>query len=194
MRLANKVSIITGAGAGMGYAAAHLFAREGSKVAVVDLRRSGRPGRRRVSSRGGRRRRVLPLRCRRPRQRRSDDERCGRPLRQARRALQQRREQPWRLRPDPHPRYRRFRPGHAHQHQGNVSLQQVRDPASPGERGRLGDQCRLGRRPGRLGRRRRAVYGEGRHRTHDEGGGARLCTAKHQGQLPVPRLDPHGAD
>ena len=33
MRLANKVSIITGAGAGMGYAAAHLFAREGSKVA-----------------------------------------------------------------------------------------------------------------------------------------------------------------
>ena len=37
MRLANKVSIITGAGAGMGYAAAHLFAREGSKVAVVDF-------------------------------------------------------------------------------------------------------------------------------------------------------------
>ncbi len=36
MRLANKVSIITGAGAGMGYAAAHLFAREGSKVAIVD--------------------------------------------------------------------------------------------------------------------------------------------------------------
>ena len=37
MRLANKVSIITGAGAGMGYAAAHLFAREGSKVAIVDV-------------------------------------------------------------------------------------------------------------------------------------------------------------
>ncbi len=37
MRLANKVSIITGAGAGMGYAAARLFAREGSKVAIVDI-------------------------------------------------------------------------------------------------------------------------------------------------------------
>jgi NAD(P)-dependent dehydrogenase (short-subunit alcohol dehydrogenase family) len=37
MRLRNKVSLITGAGAGMGYAAAHLFAREGSKVAVVDF-------------------------------------------------------------------------------------------------------------------------------------------------------------
>ena len=37
MRLANKVSIITGSGAGMGYAAAQLFAREGSKVAVVDI-------------------------------------------------------------------------------------------------------------------------------------------------------------
>ena len=37
MRLANKVSLITGAGAGMGYAAAHMFAREGSDVAVVDF-------------------------------------------------------------------------------------------------------------------------------------------------------------
>jgi NAD(P)-dependent dehydrogenase (short-subunit alcohol dehydrogenase family) len=37
MRLSNKVAIVTGAGAGMGYAAAHLFAREGSKVAVVDI-------------------------------------------------------------------------------------------------------------------------------------------------------------
>ena len=37
MRLANKVSLITGAGAGMGYAAAHMFAREGSAIAVVDV-------------------------------------------------------------------------------------------------------------------------------------------------------------
>ncbi|HEY7350109.1 MAG TPA: glucose 1-dehydrogenase [Ktedonobacterales bacterium] len=37
MRLANKVAIITGAGSGMGRAAALLFAREGAKVAVADL-------------------------------------------------------------------------------------------------------------------------------------------------------------
>ncbi len=37
MRLANKVAIITGAGSGMGRAAALLFAREGAKVVVADL-------------------------------------------------------------------------------------------------------------------------------------------------------------
>jgi hypothetical protein len=40
MRLAKKVSLITGAGAGMGYAAAHLFAREGSAIAIVDVDRT----------------------------------------------------------------------------------------------------------------------------------------------------------
>jgi NAD(P)-dependent dehydrogenase (short-subunit alcohol dehydrogenase family) len=37
MKLANKVAIITGAGAGMGKAAAILFAREGAKIAAVDV-------------------------------------------------------------------------------------------------------------------------------------------------------------
>ncbi len=37
MRLANKIAIITGAGSGMGRAAALLFAREGAKVAVADV-------------------------------------------------------------------------------------------------------------------------------------------------------------
>ena len=54
MRLANKVSIITGAGAGMGYAAAHFFAREGSKVAVVDIdEATGRAAAESVRAQGG---------------------------------------------------------------------------------------------------------------------------------------------
>jgi NAD(P)-dependent dehydrogenase (short-subunit alcohol dehydrogenase family) len=40
MKLANKIAIITGAAGGMGQAAATLFAREGAKVAVVDLTES----------------------------------------------------------------------------------------------------------------------------------------------------------
>jgi NAD(P)-dependent dehydrogenase (short-subunit alcohol dehydrogenase family) len=54
MRLENKVSIITGAGAGMGYAAAHLFAREGSKVAIVDCdEATGRAAAESVRAAGG---------------------------------------------------------------------------------------------------------------------------------------------
>jgi 3-oxoacyl-[acyl-carrier protein] reductase len=37
MRLAGKVALITGAGSGMGRAAATLFAREGAKIAVIDV-------------------------------------------------------------------------------------------------------------------------------------------------------------
>jgi NAD(P)-dependent dehydrogenase (short-subunit alcohol dehydrogenase family) len=54
MRLANKVSLITGAGAGMGYAAAHMFAREGSAIAVVDLdKASGNAAAESVRAAGG---------------------------------------------------------------------------------------------------------------------------------------------
>ncbi len=39
MRLAGKVSVITGAGSGIGQAAAVLFAQEGAKVVVADIKR-----------------------------------------------------------------------------------------------------------------------------------------------------------
>ena len=38
MRLQDKTAIITGAARGMGRSAALLFAKEGAKVAVVDMR------------------------------------------------------------------------------------------------------------------------------------------------------------
>ena len=42
MKLANKVAIITGAAGGMGQAAAILFAQEGARVAVIDLKKNGK--------------------------------------------------------------------------------------------------------------------------------------------------------
>ena len=50
MRLENKIAIITGAGSGMGRAASLLFAREGAKIAAIDINLATPPRRLRSRS------------------------------------------------------------------------------------------------------------------------------------------------
>jgi NAD(P)-dependent dehydrogenase (short-subunit alcohol dehydrogenase family) len=68
-RLDGKVTLITGAGAGIVRAAALLFAKEGAKVVVADFKRSRRAGDREAGCLGWRRSRKRELRCRPRRQR-----------------------------------------------------------------------------------------------------------------------------
>ena len=42
MKLSHKVALITGAGSGIGQAAAILFAKEGAYVTVIDINSNGR--------------------------------------------------------------------------------------------------------------------------------------------------------
>src|SRR6266511_5602286 len=44
MKLKDKVALVTGAGSGIGQATALLFAQEGAKIAVVDLREDAAKG------------------------------------------------------------------------------------------------------------------------------------------------------
>ncbi len=54
MRLENKIAIITGAGSGMGRAASLLFAREGAKIAAIDINQdSAEETAKRIKSEGG---------------------------------------------------------------------------------------------------------------------------------------------
>jgi len=64
-RLEGKVTLITGAGAGIGRAAAVLFAKEGAKVVVADFNEQARR-KREVGCLGWRRSREYKMRCRRP--------------------------------------------------------------------------------------------------------------------------------
>src|SRR5580700_2508746 len=60
MKLANKVALITGAGSGMGLAAAMLFASEGAAVVAVDVQATAAETARRIVADGGR---ALALRA-----------------------------------------------------------------------------------------------------------------------------------
>lgn len=54
MRLTNKVAIITGAGRGIGFAAAQAFVREGAKVVVAEIdEQLGRTAETRLRADGG---------------------------------------------------------------------------------------------------------------------------------------------
>ena len=61
MKLEDRVALVTGAGSGIGRASALLFAREGAKVAVVDVRDdAAKETAQRIESEGGQ---GLPIRC-----------------------------------------------------------------------------------------------------------------------------------
>jgi len=61
MKLKDKVALVTGAGSGIGQASALLFAREGARVAVVDIDEgAAKATAQRIEKGGGQ---ALPLRC-----------------------------------------------------------------------------------------------------------------------------------
>ncbi len=61
MKLKDRVAVVTGAGSGIGQASALLFAREGARVAVVDIDEAAARGTaRQIEEAGGE---ALPLRC-----------------------------------------------------------------------------------------------------------------------------------
>ena len=185
-RLAGKVTIVTGAGSGIGRASAIRFAEEGARVTCVDIDREAVEETARRDRRGGLRRRRGRLR---PRPGQGLHGRHRRTLGPARRRVQQRRRQhPGRLPRGPR---RGHRPDDQRQRQGLHLRLPLRDPAHARAGRRLADQHDLGQRP-----RRRAVPGDlrhvqGRHRHALEGHRPRLREAGHPLQRAGARVGGH---
>ena len=186
-RLAGKVTIVTGAGSGIGRASAIRFAEEGARVTCVDVNRDAVEAvARRDRGRGVRGR---PPTCRsRRRSRRTPttpspagagwtsafnnagDQHPGRVPRGARRGHR------------PHPRRQR---------QGLHLRLPLRDPAHARRRRRLADQHDVGQRPRRRAVPRDLRHLEGRDRDAVEGHRPRLREAGHPLQRARPGLGRH---
>ena len=183
-RLAGKVAVITGAGSGIGRAAAKMFVAEGAKVVVAEIDATlGEASRAR-----GRRRRPLRAHGRdRRRQRQADGATGQRRVRPHRRPPELRRWLPARGQAGDRSRSVGLGPDHQPRHEGAVPVLPARHPrdarAGQGQRGQLLFGGGLARQPHRSCLR----HGQGRPDLLHPGPGGRLLAQGYPRQRHLPR-------